>query len=292
VTIANLAAIVISGLVLGSLYVLISTGVALVWGTLNVFNFVHGTQIALAAYIAWSVADRAGLAAGLIWGFIISLAALAVVGVVIERLLVKPFLSRPQADLFAMVTTIAGASLLQNAIQIVWGPRLKQLPRVATGKIEILGTAIGVHETVIMVVAPLVLLALALFLTRTRFGTSIRAVAQNPDAARLTGMNVGAVYAVTFAVASVMAAIAGVLLGAIFFITPTMGNDPLLKAFIVVVFGGLGSLAGTAIAAYVIGLIEAASAFFFGLYVTPVVLFTVMILVMWLRPQGLFGRRA
>ena len=89
-----------------------------------------------------------------------------------------------------------------------------------------------------------------------------------------------------------MAAVAGVLLGAIFFLTPTMGNDSLLKAFIVVVLGGLGSLAGTAAAAYIIGLIEAASAFFFGLYVTPVILFLVMILVMWFRPQGLFGRRS
>jgi branched-chain amino acid transport system permease protein len=278
--------------VLGSLYSLISTGIALVWGTLNVFNFVFGTQIALAAYIAWTVSERGGLGAGLLWGFVIALGASALVGVVVEWLLVRPFLKRPNADLLAMVTTIAGASFLQNAIQIAWGPRLKQLPRVGRGDIEILGTAIGIHEAVIIVVAPLVLLLLAAFLRRTRYGTAIRAVAQNPDAARLTGMDVGAVYSVTFALSSALAALAGVLIGAIFFLTPTMGNDPLLKAFIVVVFGGLGSLAGTAAAAYLIGLIEATSAFFLGLYVTPVILFAVMIGVMWFRPQGLFGRRA
>jgi branched-chain amino acid transport system permease protein len=238
------------------------------------------------------VSERAGLGAGLVWGFVIAVAASALVGVIVERLLVTPFLKRPNADLLAMVTTIAGATFLQNAMQIAWGPRIKQLPRVGRGEIEILGTAIGVHEAVIIIVAPLVLASLALFLRRTRFGTAIRAVAQNPDAARLTGMNVGSVYSATFALSSALAALAGVLIGAIFFITPTMGNDPLLKAFIVVVFGGLGSLAGTAAAAYLIGLMEAASAFVFGLFVTPAILFLVMIGVMWLRPQGLFGRRS
>jgi branched-chain amino acid transport system permease protein len=291
-TVENLAAIVVSGVVLGSLYALTSTGIALVWGTLNVFNFVFGTQIALAAYIAWSISERGGLGAGLVWGFVVAVAASAAVGVVVERILVRPFLKRPNADLLAMVTTIAGAAFLQNAIQIVWGPRLKQLPRVGEGEIEILGTAIGIHEAVIILVAPLVLVLLATYLRRTRHGTAIRAVAQNPDAARLTGMDVGAVYSVTFALSSMLAALAGVLIGAVFFLTPTMGNDPLLKAFIVVVFGGLGSLAGTATAAYAIGMIEATSAFFLGLYVTPVILFAVMIAVMWLRPQGLFGQRA
>jgi branched-chain amino acid transport system permease protein len=292
VTIENFSAIVISGIVLGSLNALNSMGVALVWGTLNVFNFVHGGQIALAAYICWTVADEAGLAAGLFWGVVVTLLIMAVVGVMVERLLVKPFLPRPHSDLLAMITTIAGAAFLQNAIQVTWGPRLKQLPRVGDGEISILETTIGVHELVIIVLAPTVLLALAMFLKKTRFGTAMRAVAQNPDAARLTGMNVGAVYSVTFAISSVMAALAGVMLGAIFFLTPTMGNDPLLKAFIVVVFGGLGSLAGTATAAYLLGLMEAASAFFFGLYVTPAILFLILIAVMWLRPQGLFGRRS
>ena len=170
---------------------------------------------------------RCGGARGrLVLGFIVSVGLLAIVGVIVERLLVKPFLSRRDADLFAMVATIAGASFLQNAIQIAWGPRLKQLPRIGSGEIEILGTTIGVHEAVIIVTAPVALLLLALFLRRTRFGTSIRAVAQNPDAARLTGMDVDSVYSVTFGISSAMAAMAGVLLGAIFFLTPTMGNDP------------------------------------------------------------------
>ena len=117
----------------------------------------------------------------------------------------------------------------------------------------------------------------------------MRAVEQNHDSALLVGVNVGRVYPLVFAVSAALAALAGIMLGGLFFITPVMGTDPLLRAFIVVVFGGLGSLPGTVVGAYVIGLIEAIAVFFVGLYWAPVVLFIVLILVMILRPTGLMG---
>jgi branched-chain amino acid transport system permease protein len=134
-----------------------------------------------------------------------------------------------------------------------------------------------------------VLLLLALMLKKTKLGLAIRAVEQNHDSALLAGVSVGRIYLLVFAVSAVLAALAGIMLGGLFFITPVMGNDPLLRAFIVVVFGGLGSLPGTVAGAYVIGIIEAIAVFIVGLYWAPVVLFIVLILVMILRPTGLFG---
>jgi branched-chain amino acid transport system permease protein len=288
-TAETLAAILVSGMVSGSLYALMASGLSLVWGTLRMFNFAHGTLVMLGAYAAWYVSDSRGLDLGLILGIPAALVLLALLGVVLYWILVRPFITRPGADLVVIITTLAGATFLQNGAQEVFGPRYKQLDRVLKGQVELLNTAVGLQELLIIVATPTVLLALAYFLRRTKLGLAVRAVEQNHDSALLVGVNVGRVYPLVFAVSAALAALAGIMLGGLFFITPVMGSDPLLRAFIVVVFGGLGSLPGTVVGAYVIGLIEAIAVFFVGLYWAPVVLFIVLILVMILRPTGLMG---
>jgi branched-chain amino acid transport system permease protein len=288
-TAETLAAILVSGMVSGSLYALMASGLSLVWGTLRMFNFAHGTLVMLGAYAAWYVSDSRGLDLGLIVGIPAALVLLALLGVVLYWILVRPFITRPGADLVVIITTLAGATFLQNGAQEVFGPRYKQLDRVLKGQVELLNTAVGLQELLIIVATPTVLLALAYFLRRTKLGLAVRAVEQNHDSALLVGVNVGRVYPLVFAVSAALAALAGIMLGGLFFITPVMGTDPLLRAFIVVVFGGLGSLPGTVVGAYVIGLIEAIAVFFVGLYWAPVVLFIVLILVMILRPTGLMG---
>jgi branched-chain amino acid transport system permease protein len=239
--------------------------------------------------VTWTVTVREGLGAGLAVGALVGVLVLMGGGVVLERLLVRPFVARRGGDLLVMIVTLAGASWLQNAVQIVWGPRLKQLPTVSQATLSFGGTAVGFQQITAVILAPVLLIALTVFLKRSKLGFAIRAVEQNRDSALLAGVNVSAIYALTFALAAGLAAVAGILLGGIFFITPSMGDDPLLKAFIVVVFGGLGSLRGTIAGAYVIGLFEAASNFVVGLYWTPVVLFLVMIAVMVAKPTGLFA---
>jgi branched-chain amino acid transport system permease protein len=288
-TVETLAAILVSGLVAGSLYALMASGLSLVWGTLRMFNFAHGTLLMLGAYVAWYVSDSRGLDLGLRVGIPVALVLLAALGIVLYWLLVQPFLTRPGADLVVIITTLAGATFLQNGAQEVFGPRYKQLDRVVKGEIKVLNTAVGLQETLIIILTPVVLLVLALLLKRSKLGLAIRAVEQNHDSALLVGVNVGRVYPLVFAVSAVLAALAGIRLGGLFVITPVMGSDPLLRAFIVVVFGGLGSLPGTVVGAYVIGLIEAIAVFVVGLYWAPVVLFIVLILVMILRPTGLMG---
>ena len=285
---ANLQAIIVSALVLGSLYALTGAGLSVVWGTLRFFNFTHGSLMMLAAYVAWTISR--GLGGRNIWtALLVTLPALMGVAWLLELTLVRPFLGRRLAELLALITTLAGASLLENLVQVIWGPRFKQLPPVLVGDQKLLGLAISRHEVVMILTAPLLLLLVSWALSKTRVGLAIRAVEQNHGSALLMGINVRHIYAVTFALAGALATVAGVLLGALHFMTPTMGGEPLLKSFIVVIFGGSGSFRGTILSAYVIGLIEAASTFFVGLYWTPVVLFLAMTAVLLIRPSGLFG---
>lgn len=282
-------ATIVSGLVLGSIYALMASGLSVVWTTLGVFNFAHGAMMALGALLAWSVAEAAGL--GVLPGIVAAVAVLALVGAVMERLLVRPFYGNRNMLLITVVTTLAGMIFLEKSMQMIWGARSKQIDPVLEGGVRILGVTISAQEFIIIVVAPVVLLVLWAFLSRSRLGRSIRAVGQNPKAASLLGVNVERQFMATFALAAALAGLTGALLGAIRFITPTMGNEPLVKALVVVIFGGLGSLGGTIGAAYVIGFLEAFLIAQIGFYWTPSVLFAVMIVVLLMRPAGLFGRR-
>ncbi len=326
-TLEAIVAIIASGLVSGSLYALMASGLSLVWGTVRMFNFAHGALVMIGAYSGWYISNRGGLAKvlqplgknivtsseewgllgdllqplgewilsiksgfGLLAGVPLAIIFCGLAGYVIYVLLVKPFVGKPGADLVVIITTIAGASFLQNGVQVIFGPRYKQLDRILKGPpVEVLDTAIGLQEVLIIVLTPVTLLLLNLFLKRSKLGLAIRAVAQNDNFARLVGINVNQIYPLTFVVSSMLAGLAGLMLGGLFFILPTMGSEPLLRAFVVVVFGGLGSLPGTIIGAYVIGLIEQSSAYVFSLYWAPVVLFATLILVLIFRPRGLMG---
>ncbi len=285
-----LQAVFVSGLVLASLYALMAMGLALVWNTLGIFNFSHGVFMTLGAYIAWQVADNRGLGWGLSAGIAVAVAALAGLGVLLNRLLVSPFAARKDIVLIAVMTTLAGAFFLENSALLVWGPRIKQVDRLVRGNVKIFDVAISAHEFVIVILAPLVLFGLWAFLKWTRVGSAIRAVAQNRDSALLIGIDVQAIYSIAFALSAALAGGAGVLLGAIRFITPTMGTEPLLKAFIVVILGGLGSFGGTIVSAYLVGFMEALSTYLIGAYWTQAALFGLFILILVALPRGLMGR--
>ncbi|MDF0498430.1 branched-chain amino acid ABC transporter permease [Bradyrhizobium yuanmingense] len=290
ITSEMLSAILVSGIVLGSGYALMASGLSLVWTTLGIFNFAHGVLMTLGAYIAWTVSDAAGLNFGLAVAIAVSAATMVGVGILIERLVIRPFYSHRDILLITVMTTLAAMIFMQKGIQLIWGARLKQLTPIITGNIQLLQTTISAQEALIIVVAPLLLGLLWLFLDRSRIGRGIRAVGQNPDAARLIGIDVSRLFIVTFALSAVLAGLTGVLLGSTRLLTPEFGSEPLVKALIIVIFGGLGSLGGTILAAYLMGLVEAALMFFVGIYWAPSMIFVLLILVLLVRPQGLLGK--
>lgn len=285
-----ISTILISGLVLGSTYVMVSSGLSLVWTTLGIFNFAHGALMTLGAYIAWSISDSAGLGLGLALAITLAVAGVVATGIVMERAMVRPFYGHRDMLLITVMTTLAAMIFLEKGMQLLWGARLKQLRPVAGGNATLLGTTISAQEALIIALAPVLLGALWFFLRSTRIGRGIRAVGQNPDAARLIGVNVSALFIVTFALSAALAALTGILLGSVRLLTPTFGAELLVKALTIVILGGLGSLGGTILAAYLIGLLEAALIYFVGIYWTPSLIFVLLIAILLVRPQGLLGK--
>jgi branched-chain amino acid transport system permease protein len=277
------------GLFQGSLYAMMAVGLALVWTTIGVFNFSHGVFMMLGAYFAWQL-----VAFGLpvVIAFPLAVIVMAGAGWILQASVVRPLIGRPNIVLVVVITTLAAGSLMENGALTVWGPRSKQLPSLLEGNTTIAGVGVSLHQIAIIVITPLILAALWSFLNRTRLGLALRAVAQNEDASQLVGLNVTALYGLAFAIAASLAGLAGIFMGGYRFMNPSMGADPLLKALIVVVFGGISSISGPIFAAYLIGFFEAASNYYFGLYWTPALLFLVLIATLMVRPEGIFASRS
>ena len=283
------ASVLVSGLILGSIYALMACGLSLVWTTLGIFNFTHGTFMMMGAYVAWTVGSQEGLGLGPTVGIVAAAVALAGLGCVVELSLLRPFYHRRDLVMLTVITTLSGMIFMENSALLAWGPRMKQLQPLAKGDVTFLGVAISSQEALILFTSPVLILGLWIWLRLSRIGRAIRAVGQNQEAAQLLGMNVSALYMIAFGLSALLAGFAGILLGSIRFLSPSMGGEPLTKALIVAIFGGLGSILGTVVEAYVIGLLEAIGNYFVGLYWTPAILFLVMILTLMIRPSGLFG---
>lgn len=279
----------ISGLVLGSLYALMASGLSMVWTTLGIFNFAHGVSMTVGAYVAYEISRRFGPDLWVGYSILLALVVMVAIGAIFEYLLIRPFYGRDDMVLVTIMTTLAGLTFLENGVLTIWGPRLKQLEPLVAGNVSFGLINISWQEVIIIFIAPLVLLALFLVLNRTQTGRAIRAVGQNQKSAHLIGIPVTRMFVLSFGIAAALAGLAGALLAGIRLMTPTMGADPLMKALIVVIFGGLGSVGGSIGAAYAIGFLEAILIFTIGLYWTPSMLFLLMVLVLLFRPQGLFG---
>ncbi|TPI63726.1 branched-chain amino acid ABC transporter permease [Mesorhizobium sp. B3-1-3] len=289
-TLETLNLILLGGIVLGALYALMATGLALVWTTLGIFNFAHGTFIALGAYIAWQIASTEASAAGLLAGAAVSIIGMFVIGMLVYYLLIKPFERSPDIVVKSVITTLAGATILENVINLVWGPRNKQLSPLLGGDMSLFGITISRNEMAVVALALVILAALGVFLQRAPLGRAMRAVAQNREAAQLMGIDVERLYAIAFGLSAALAALAGILIGSTRFMNPSMGSDPLMKALIVVIFGGIARFTGPIYAAFIVGLLEAIMTYLVGLYWSPTVLFAIMIVVLVAKPEGLFGR--
>jgi branched-chain amino acid transport system permease protein len=283
--------ILTSALFQGSLYAMMAVGLALVWTTLGVFNFCHGVFMTLGAYIAWQFVDGDAWGLPLALSLPLALLAVAAIGFLLQASVVRPFVGRSDVVLVAVISTLAASSMLENGALLVWGPRPKALPPLVSGSVNAFGVGISNHEIAIILITPVILGGLWLFLNKLRIGLALRAVAQNEDACHLVGINVTALYALAFGIAAMLAALAGIFFGGFKFMAPTMGAEPLSKALVVVIFGGVANITGPILAAYIIGLFEAVSTYFIGFYWTPALLFVVLITVLTIRPEGLFVGR-
>lgn len=282
---------IVSGLVTGSIYALMTVGMTLIYGTLRTLNMAHGSMVMLGGYVSWMLFDALGL--GPVPGMLAAVVVAFLFGQAIQRVAVRPLIGRQGVDfeMTAFISTFAVTIVLSNLALQLYGARNKAVPPVIAGRLSLFaGVTVSWHSVVMAAVAVGTLVALALFLSRTRYGLAISAVAQQLDAARLMGIPAERVYSLTMGVSSGLAAIAGVLLASVFFVSPNAGDLPLLKALIVAIFGGLGSVRGTIYAAYVIGLLEALISTYLGVKWSLPGLFLIIMVVMLVRPTGILGK--
>lgn len=282
------AQILVTGLTLGAMYALASVGLALIFGTLGMFNMAHGLFMTIGAYAAFSAGQYFGVP--LLVGLAISMLAGAAIGVATHLLVVRFMLSSKAFETNVMVATAGLAILLQDLVLKGYGGYPYAQPVRMEGTLRLVGVTISLQSITIFAVALTLILAVAALLLKTRFGMAIRATAINREAAMLMGVRTTRVYLQVMALAGALAGAAGLMISSLATLSPQMGGDPLLKAFVICVVAGLGNVWGAGISALVLGLLEAAIQYYIGVrFGFPVMLMLVILVLIW-RPQGLFGR--
>lgn len=278
-----------SGLTLGAMYAVSTIGLALVYSALNMLNMAHGALLAFGGYICFYVMQSLGLPAPV--AILAAMAAGAALGLAIYLLVARPMLGSPMFETQIFIATIGVGAVLQNLVMQVFGPQPRAQPLTLPGGLSLGGVIVPWQNILIMVTAALMLAGVAWLLGRTRAGLAIRATAQNRDAAQLMGIRIGRVYAQVLMLSGALAAISGIMISSLSGLLPTMGADPMLKAFVICVVAGLGNVPGAAIAALLLGLLEAVIQYLFGVQYAFAILLALVIGVLIWRPYGLFGRR-
>lgn len=283
----ELVEVIFSGLTIGVVYYLIAVGFTLAYGVGRVMNFSYGSFFTWGGYLAWFflARDIGYLAAVLLVVPILFI----VFGLGIDRVIVRPLRNRPEFELTITLATVGLAMFLDNLVVVVFGPRTKSLPPLVSGNFEIAGFTFGLELVAMFGAAALAAVALGLFLTRTRLGAMIRAVAQDPVGAAIVGIPIHRIYAVTFGISAVLAGLSGILVGQRFFLSPLGGWTVLTKALIIVVAGGLGSTRGTLYVAFLLGMMEALVGWQLGLFWVLPFWFLFLFVILLVRPNGLFG---
>lgn len=287
----NVVAILVEALVLGSIYGLVAIGMTLIYGTMRILDMSQGSMVMIGSYVGWWILVEQGLhpLVALLAAFVVTF----VVGAATQLVSVQPLVPRRHEGDFEMVTfitTFAVAIMLANIALQVFGPFQKNVPPLIAGGIDVYrGVNLSYHSMLMTVTSIGLMAGLGLFLARSRWGLAIRAVAQDLDAARSLAVPVARLYPLTMGLASALAGVGGVFLGARFYASPTAGDLPLLQALIVVILGGLGSLSGTLYAAFAIGLMQAAAEVYIGTTWTLPVLYGAILVLLVLRPYGLRG---
>ncbi|AQP47846.1 branched-chain amino acid ABC transporter permease [Tessaracoccus aquimaris] len=281
---------VINSLSLGSIYALIALGYTMVYGIIKLINFAHGEVYMVGAYVGY--ASMSFLKLGFFESLILAMIVCTVLGVVIERVAYRPL--RNSTRIAALITAIGVSLLLQYTMMFFVGPDPRAyppMPSFMNGSIDVGGVIIKNQQILIIGVSVFLMIVLQFIVKKTKMGKAMRAVSQDPDAARLMGISVDRTISFTFAIGSALAGAAGVLVGVYYnSIKPLMGIAVGLKAFIAAVFGGIGIIPGALIGGYVIGGSETlVSSLGYSMFKDGVV-FAILILILIVKPAGLLGK--
>lgn len=281
----------INGVSLGSVYAIIALGYTMVYGIAKMLNFAHGDIIMVGAFAAFTAISTLGFPPFL--GVLVAIAVCTVMGVAIERIAYKPL--RGASPLAVLITAIGVSYFLQNLALIIFGSNTKQFTSVVDlPSLKLAGGALTISAVTIVTIVTclVVMIALTTFINKTKLGQAMLAVSEDKGAATLMGINVNATIALTFAIGSALAAVAGVLYCSAYpNLSPYTGSMPGIKAFTAAVFGGIGSIPGALIGGLILGIIEALSKAYISSQLSDAIVFAVLIVVLLVRPTGILGRK-
>ena len=273
--------------ILGSIYALIALGYTMVYGIAKLINFAHGDVIMVGAYISFI-----SMKFGLPWwlAVIISIVACAVLGVVMEKVAYKPLRNASRISL--LITAIGISYLLQNLFQLIFGANPQPYHAFITlPALNLGGISIQANYYITFSVSVLLMILLTLFVNKTTMGKAMRAVSEDEGAAKLMGINVDTTISLTFAIGCALAAIAGILYANCYpMINPTLGSLPGIKAFIAAVLGGIGSIPGAVLGAFILGMVEAMTKAYISSQLTDTIVFAILILMLVFKPAGILGK--
>jgi branched-chain amino acid transport system permease protein len=277
--------LLIGGLLLGGLYALMACGLNLIFGVMRVINFAHGDVMAVGALT--SVSMVVGFALPFWLAIIVVPVITAGLGLLIQYVILRRITGAPM--IMSLLATYAISTILVNAGILIWGGGYRGLPGVLGGSVKILGVDVSITRLMACIVALGVSLGVWWILEKTRFGRAVRSVSQAPEIAEISGISLEYVRNLTFALGAAMAGLAGVLMAPAFATDPQLGARFIVKAFAVIIVGGMGSYPGALLAALFLGVVEVVGGYWAGAVIGSALLYLLMLITLLVRPRGLFG---
>ena len=275
------------GLINGSFYALLSLGLAVIFGLLNIINFTHGAQYMMGAFVAWFLLNKAGM--GYWWALVVAPLAVGVFGVIIERTMLKQLYKLDH--LYGLLLTFGLALIVQGLFRNEFGSSglPYSMPEQLTGGQNLGFMFLPNYRAWVIVFSLIVCFSTWFVIERTKLGSYLRAATENPELVRAFGINVPRMITLTYGFGVGLAALAGVMAAPIYSVNPLMGADLIIVVFAVVVIGGMGSIMGSIVTGFGLGVIEGLTKVFYP-EASNTVIFIIMAIVLMFRPAGLFGK--
>ena len=279
--------ILIYGAVTSAIYALLAVGFTLIFGVARILNLAHGSFYALGAYGTYVLTSIAGLP---LWSAaLIAIAFVALFGVVVEKVLIRPL---RHSQLGVLMISLAVALVVEQTLFLVFGSEYRNVPSFVDTKINLGGVDVAGQRLLTLAVAAVAIGALYMFIQFTRLGSAILAISQDPEAAKYMGIPSDKIFSLVMVISAALAALAGVMAGPFLSVQPSMHLLPIVKAFAIVVVGGLGSIPGSIAAAFLLGYAETCVAYLISGSWTEIVSVLATLLMLVFRPAGIFGKRA
>ena len=275
-----------NGLTIGSVYSLVALGLTLVYGILHIPNFAHGALYMMGGYITLTMITQVGMEYWL--AMFVSILAVGLIGVLMERLVFHPLREAP--PIHDKIAAIGILLFLEAFAQFVWGADYQSMPTPYGNVVKVFGLTFTMQRLLIVISAVVVMILLYLFLKKTFIGATIIAMSQNREGANLVGINTDKVAMLTFMISGGLAAIASSLAAPINLVFPGMGQLVILKAFVIIILGGMGSIPGAIIGGYILGFSESLGATYISNDYKDIIAFVLLVIILSVKPTGLFSK--